>query len=116
MHRTRRDQRSPQAQQYRKLYKTIRWQRIREAQLRAHPLCQMCEALGRLTAATVCDHIEPHKGDLGKFFTGPFQSLCAPCHDGIKQSIERRGYSSAIGLDGWPTDERHPANKREYQP
>lgn len=116
MPRARRDQRSPEAQAYRKLYKTTRWQAIRSYQLSTEPLCRTCRAEGRATPATVCDHIEPHKGDLDKFFTGPFQSLCAPCHDGIKQSIERKGYSSAIGLDGWPTDERHPANKREYQP
>ena len=112
MPRSRRDQRSLEAQQYRKLYKTSRWQRIREAQLRAHPLCQMCEAQGRLTAATVCDHVTPHKGDEQKFYAGPFASLCAPCHDGAKQADEHRGYSNAIGMDGWPLDAAHPANQK----
>ena len=106
------DQRSPHAHQYRKLYKTTRWQRIREAQLRAHPLCQMCEAQGRIVAATVCDHVTPHRGDELKFYAGPFASLCKPCHDSTNQAEEHRGYSNAIGLDGWPTDGRHPANQK----
>lgn len=32
------------------------------------------------TAATDVDHIEPHHGDVEKFFAGPFQSLCHRHH------------------------------------
>lgn len=71
----------------------------------------MCKAEGRITVATVCDHIKPHKGEWSKFFDyRNVQSLCAPCHDRHKQSEERRGYSSQVGADGWPIDDRHPAN------
>lgn len=38
-----------------------RWSKARAAYLRAHPLCVMCERHGRTTAATVVDHIEPHR-------------------------------------------------------
>ncbi len=97
------DYRSPEAAEYRKLYKTARWQHIRTAQLTDEPLCRMCRKEGRITAATVCDHIEQHKGDPIKFFAGPFQSLCKPHHDGAKQSEERTGkVKTTIGLDGWP--------------
>ena len=105
---TRRDQRSADAASYRRLYKTSRWQAIRNAQLRAHPLCQMCDARGRVTAAWICDHVEPHRGDETRFYEGKVQSLCKPCHDGAKQSQERRGYSTEIGVDGWPVDGAHP--------
>ena len=35
-------------------------------------------------------------------------ALCKHHHDSAKQSEERRGYSTAIGPDGWPVDASHP--------
>lgn len=107
----RRDQRSKAAEAYRRWYWTPRWRALAAAQLRAEPLCSTCKARGRYTPATVCDHIEPHKGNETAFWCGPFQSLCKPCHDGAKQQAERRGYSTDVGPDGWPIDPRHPANR-----
>ena len=75
---------------WRVLYKTARWVTIRLAQLFDEPLCRMCAADGRVTIATVCDHVEPHRGDVERFFAGPFQSLCKLCHDSRKQRAERR--------------------------
>nr|WP_246301248.1 HNH endonuclease [Rhizobium rhizolycopersici] len=75
------------------------------------PLCRTCSKRGHITVATVVDHITEHKGDRDLFFAfSNTQSLCAPCHDSEKQSIEARGYDKAIGEDGWPIDEAHPAN------
>jgi 5-methylcytosine-specific restriction protein A len=107
----RRNQRSDEATSYRRLYKSPRWKAIRNAQLRAQPTCERCDSLGMVTAATVCDHTTPHKGNLDLFWWGPFRSLCKPCHDGPKQSEERRGYDTTIGKDGWPIDARHPQNR-----
>lgn len=107
----RRTQRTPQAQAYQAWYKTARWQSLRAYHLTVEPLCRMCLGHGRTTPATIVHHVEPHKGDPSKFWNGPFASLCAPCHDSKAQSIERRGYSNEIGLDGWPTDPAHPANR-----
>ncbi len=70
----------------------------------------MCQADGLTTVATVADHIEPHRGDPDKFWSGELQSLCASHHNKTKQSIERRGYDSAVGEDGWPSDPAHPVN------
>lgn len=86
------------------LYKTARWQRIRAAQLTAMPLCAYCLEMGRTTAATVCDHVTPHKGDEGLFYGGPFQSLCKPCHDGVKAEEEARGYRKGCDASGAPLD------------
>ena len=72
------------------------------------PLYQRCSRQGKVVPATVVHHVEPHRGDMQKFFGGPFESLCAQCHNSAAQSEERLGYS--IGADGWPVDPRHPAN------
>ena len=69
-------------------YKRARWAEIRAAQLAAEPLCRMCVEAGRVMPATVCDHVEPHRGDPAKFWAGPFQSLCAGCHSAHKQREE----------------------------
>jgi len=96
---------------WRAWYKLPRWHRIRMRQLAEEPSCRMCKAEGRgLVPATVVDHVERHNGDPVKFWRGPFQSLCAPCHNGPKQSEESRGFSRDIGDDGWPVDPRHPFN------
>ena len=74
---------------WRNWYKLARWQAIRRDQLNREPLCVLCQAAGRLTSATVCDHVERHGGDPERFWNGPFQSLCKPCHDRDKQRAER---------------------------
>lgn len=96
----------------RRLYKTKRWERIRADTLRRDPHCQRCKREGRgLVPSTVCNHVVPHEGDVGKFWKGPFEGVCAPCHDRDIQLEEREGYSRHIGADGWPTDDRHPVNQ-----
>ena len=102
------DQRSPEALAYRRWYKTARWQKRRAAQLAAEPLCASCAKHGRVTVATVADHVEPHNGDYDKFWYGRLQSLCdqAPwrCHSSVKQREERGRPKPVIGVDGWPIE------------
>ena len=110
-----RDDRSEQALAWRKLYGTRRWKAVRLAQLAAHPLCAMCEKASRITAATVCDHIDKSSKNTEQgFFAGPFQSLCDDpryrCHSSTKQQQETIGYSTAVGADGLPVDPNHPWN------
>ena len=63
-----------------------RWQRYRLRYLAQHPLCVMCGAEGRVTAATVVDHITPHNGDEARFWDeANHQALCKAHHDGAKQ-------------------------------
>lgn len=90
-----------------------RWNKARKGYLARHPLCVMCEARGRIAAATVVDHITPHKGDAALFWdSGNWQALCKHHHDSHKQQLERIGYSTEVGNDGWPIDPRHPSNRR----
>lgn len=59
-----------------------RWQKARDDYLRKHPLCVKCQEEGRLTPATVVDHIIPHRGDRTLFWdVRNWQSLCKSCHD-----------------------------------
>jgi 5-methylcytosine-specific restriction endonuclease McrA len=82
----------------RKLHKTARWQALRWSVLvRDQFTCQICKRLEGDTSKLVCDHIEPHRGDVEKFWSGPFQTLCKPCHDGQKQREEIA--ARAAGLD-----------------
>ncbi len=110
------DFRSREAEVYRKLYWTNRWKVVRSSQLAAHPLCENCLKHGRITAATVCDHVDPtSKLSAETFFAGPFQSLCDAkpyrCHSSAKQSEERLGYVKGATVDGRPTDANHPWNR-----
>jgi 5-methylcytosine-specific restriction protein A len=81
-----------------KWYSTARWARIRRHQLLEHPLCKYCAERGIVTPATICDHVEPHHGDV--------------CHDSTKRFVETHGFRPDIGLDGMPLDPRHPVYSR----
>lgn len=113
------DARSFQATAYRRLYGTARWQAIRADQLTRQPWCARCAAAGFETRATVCNHIDPRtKLNPDTFFAGPFESVCQPCHDQTIRSDEMTGkqttavgYRGDVDSNGWPTDERHPANR-----
>lgn len=72
----------------RALYRSQAWRSIRANQLRMEPLCRTCFDQGDYREATVCDHVTPHRGDVQKFWAGPFQSLCASCHSSAKQRAE----------------------------
>jgi 5-methylcytosine-specific restriction enzyme A len=61
-----------------------RWQRLRQAYLAQHPLCE-CDAndgAGCGYAATVVDHRRPHNGDIGLLYDWDnLQAMTKPCHD-----------------------------------
>src|SRR5216684_148248 len=44
-----------------------RWRKRAKHQLRAQPLCEMCLTRGEVTAACICDHVEPHGSDWNRF-------------------------------------------------
>lgn len=67
-------------------YQSRRWRKLRwEILTRDDFTCRYCKRTVADTAQLVCDHVEPHKGDSGRFWNGPFQTLCKPCHDSLKQ-------------------------------
>ena len=96
----------------RRLYDSQRWRKVRRWWLKGHPLCEMCQRQGRITIATVVDHIIPHHGDPTLFWdANNYQSLCAACHNSLKREQELHGYSHAAGVDGVPLDPNHPWNR-----
>ncbi|WP_292161463.1 hypothetical protein [Mesorhizobium sp.] len=55
-----------------------------------------------MTEATEVHHSIPHKGDLEKFWTGPFVATCKPCHSSRGQIEDRGGKVIRYGADGYP--------------
>lgn len=79
-----------------------RWEKLRRIILHQRPLCVLCEKRGRITAATVVDHIVAHKGDSTLFWAlDNLQPLCASCHS-TKTASQDGGYGnpSGTGLPG----------------
>lgn len=68
-----------------------KWDKARLEHLDEQPLCADHMKRGYIEAATVVDHIEPHKGNKELFWDRDnWQSLCKPCHD-RKTQLEDRG-------------------------
>lgn len=85
-----------------------RWQKARATYLRHRPFCISCEQQGRNVAATVVDHIEPHRGDQELFWdTDNWQPLCKSCHDSHKQRLEKSGTVVGCDTSGMPLDPNH---------
>ena len=89
-----------------------RWRKARALSLPRHPLCRMFEQVGRITPATVVDHIKPHKGDQALFWDeANWAALCAQHHNSTKQRIEKRGHEIGCTVDGVPLDKGHHWNR-----
>ena len=62
-------------------YNTAAWQRLRKAKLSRDPLCEDCQAMGRITPANHVDHCHAIS-DGGDAFPplDELSSKCGPCH------------------------------------
>lgn len=64
--------------------------------LAQHLWCVECERGGRLTPATVVDHVIPHKGDRRLFWDmSNWQALCVRCHNS-KTAREDGGFGRVV--------------------
>ena len=72
-----------------------RWRKARALYLSRHQLCAECRRQGRTVAASVVDHIRPHKGNRTIFWDERnWQALCKRCHD-AKTAREDGGFGNA---------------------
>ena len=67
-------------------------QHLRARLFDRHPLCVACEADGRVTIATIRDHVVP-LAEGGRDDEANTQGLCASCHDAKSQREAQRGAS-----------------------
>ncbi|TNB46820.1 HNH endonuclease [Martelella lutilitoris] len=85
-----------------------RWSKARDTFLAHRPLCLGCEAVGKVTAARVVDHVDPHHGDPEKFWnTAMWQPCCKWHHDHVKQRLEVMYERGQIGIESlWLNSDR----------
>ena len=77
-----------------------RWRKARVVYLGLHPLCAECRRHGSTVAASVVDHIQPHKGNRKLFWEeSNWQALCKRCHD-AKTAREDGGFGNLPPVGG----------------
>lgn len=82
--------RDPATARAKRIRSGARWQKVRELQLTAQPLCEDCQARGVVRRATTVDHVTPLRTRPDLAYTlSNLRSLCAPCH-ARKSGEERR--------------------------
>jgi len=99
-----------------RLYGSSRWRKRSDFHLHNFPTCAACERQGIIIEATVSHHINEHRDGDNEllFWFGPLESLCANCHLKVHGRPAMRGYSKAIGADGYPIDTiNHPFWKQD---
>ncbi len=94
-------------------YSTARWQKLRRAKLRANPLCEVCEAAGKIVLAHAVDHVVAIRngGDPFPMLEG-LRSLCQ-AHHNEKTATDLAGGEHVFkgcDADGNPIDPAHPFN------
>lgn len=84
--------------EYRRLIHTAKWLKLRREILTAHPVCQRCEAEGRLTPSTEVHHIKPVEGAFTKaereqrmYDPHNVKALCHDCHVRTHTELGRSG-------------------------
>ena len=79
----------------------VRWEKVRAMHLRAEPLCRICAAQGRVTVATLVDHVQPIADGGERLDDDNLQSLCARCHaKKTAEDVRKRKQTGAPGRGG----------------
>lgn len=84
---------SPDKAEHDRFYHRAPWKRVRALQLQLEPLCRECRKVGKLTEATVVDHIIERLKGGADYDMNNLRSVCAPCHN----AITRRATNSTGG-------------------
>jgi 5-methylcytosine-specific restriction protein A len=85
-------------------------QALRSRLLRANPLCVLCQRDGRVSVATVLDHVVALTNG-GDYSDANMQGLCKPCHE--LKTRQDLGQRVRYGCDasGAPLDPSHHWNR-----
>ena len=90
-------------------YQSTTWRRLRKLVLSEDPLCRICSVLGRVSLATVVDHVVPVKAGGARFDMANLQGLCVACHN-RKSAGERADWSRTP--EGGPISGGKPPDAR----
>jgi 5-methylcytosine-specific restriction endonuclease McrA len=78
------------------------WDKLRAELLRLEPLCRICLASNRVTAAAHVDHIVPTAKGGALLDPMNCRPLCVECHKDVTNAQFGKRVRVTIGLDGWP--------------
>ena len=78
--------------------------RLREQLLREEPLCRMCKAKGRITVATIADHIIPIAKGGAVHSIENLQAVCVSCHTDKSNADKGHRVKRRISVSGWPEE------------
>ncbi len=78
---------------------------LRKQLFAAEPLCRMCRDKGRVTVATIADHIVPLAKGGPRYDITNLQPLCPDHHHTKTMADQGKRAKVRIGLDGWPCDD-----------
>lgn len=70
---------------------------MRDTLFKDHPLCVVCQQAGRVTLATIRDHIIPLT-EGGRDDTSNEQAICQACHDAKTLDESQRGNTRYRGV------------------
>lgn len=68
------------AREHHAFYKSRKWLRARAEKRKLNPLCEDCEAEGRLVPMAEVDHVQRIKDGGDRFDLANMRSLCRSCH------------------------------------
>ena len=89
VHRPRKDDAGTRAG--RAVYESRRWrEKVRPLQLQRFPLCCLCEAEGRVTAAEHVDHVRPIRDGGAPWDFANLRSLCKSHHSAVTRAWQNR--------------------------
>lgn len=66
--------------EYRKIYNSQRWRKLRAEYIKHNPLCVICKKDNRITEAKVVDHVKEIADGGDVWNVSNLQSLCDRCH------------------------------------
>lgn len=94
--------------QHKHIYNSKEWKALRDDHLAKNPLCKYCNDFGRVVAASVVNHIEPHRGDKALAFDpANLESACETCHNVHSDAQDKGKTMAGCDADGMPIDPNH---------